>query len=856
ADKTICAGESVTLSGSGAVSYTWDNGITDNTAFVPSATTTYTVTGTDGAGCIGTDDVVVTVNSLPTVSAGADQIVCVGTSVTLAGSGAVTYNWDNGITDNTPFFVSATTTYSVTGTDANSCSATDDIKVTVTAIGDIYVDDFESQGSWTGDFGNTNGSWNITSGPTTSLSTGPSGAHSGNKYFYFETSAGGLNNASIVSPAINLTSLNDATVLSFWLHAYGVGIGTLNVGISTSPTGGFTNIYTISNQQTSSSSDPFQKISVDITAYNGQTVYLQLNHVRTTSGGTSWEGDLAVDLLEVKSCVSCIAPTNINVASITQNSADISWTAGGTETAWNLEYGPKGFSQSSGTTVNLNATNYTFTSLDASTIYSYYLQSNCGSEQSVWLGPYDFQTTIAAPNGITCISGTNNFNLNSGFEMGAPGWTTVGSGWATSVSTGNSTLSGPASAHQGTQWAGFDAPTFSNNTGSLISPSVDLINSLNSAELSFYLHAFGTNNGTLDVGVSNDISGPFTKVFTWSGAIQTANTNSWTAVGVDLTTYVGQQIYISFDYSAHGEGDIGIDLVKVETCTDPTYVPDDNFEAYLETHDASGNVVSVGDASSMGDGIANNDYVTTANISGVTSLDVDNQNIADLTGIEDFTSLTNLICYDNQLTNLDVSQNIALKYLEVQNMQLTSLDVSHNTSLEKLHCFNNPINSLDVSQNTVLNNLRCYSNQLTSLDVRNGNNTNFTYFAATNNPNLNCISVDDATWATVNWTNIDSHTSFSPNCDKTYVPDDNFEAYLETHDASGNVVSVGDANAMGDGIANNDSVTTANISGVTSLDVDNQNIAGLNGIEDFTSLTNLICYDNQLASLDVSQNIS
>ena len=55
------------------------------------------------------------------------------------------------------------------------------------------------------------------------------------------------------------------------------------------------NIYTISNQQTSSSSDPFQKISVDITAYNGQTVYLQLNHVRTTCGGTSWEGDLAVD---------------------------------------------------------------------------------------------------------------------------------------------------------------------------------------------------------------------------------------------------------------------------------------------------------------------------------------------------------------------------------------------------------------------------------------------------------------------------------------------------------------------------------------------------------------------------------
>ncbi|MGY8867350.1 MAG: fibronectin type III domain-containing protein, partial [Methylophagaceae bacterium] len=524
-DQTICAGESVTLTGSGATSYSWDNGIIDNTAFVPSSTTTYTVTGTDGAGCIRTDDVVVTVNPLPIVNAGPDQTVCVGTSVTLAGSGAATYSWDNGITDNTPFFVSATTTYSLTGTDANSCSATDDIQVTVTAIGNIYVDDFESQGSWTGDFGNTNGLWNITSGPTTSLSTGPSGAHSGNKYFYFETSAGGLNSGSIVSSAIDLTSLNDATVLSFWLHAYGVGIGTLNVGIRTTPTSSFTNIYTISDEQTNSSSEPFQKISIDITAYNGQTVYLQLNHVRTTSGGTSWEGDLAVDLLEVKSCVSCIAPTNIAVANITASSADLSWIAGGTETAWNLEYGSNGFSQNSGTTVNLNAANYTFTSLDASTIYRYYLQSHCGSEQSVWLGPYDFQTSIAAPNGITCSSGSNNFNLNTGFELGASGWSNTGSGWSTAVTSGNSSLSGPASAHQGTQWAGFDAPTFSNNTGSLISPSVDLTNSLNSAELSFYLHAFGTNNGTLDIGVSNNVSGPFTNVFTWSGAIQTANTD-------------------------------------------------------------------------------------------------------------------------------------------------------------------------------------------------------------------------------------------------------------------------------------------------------------------------------------------
>ena len=126
-DQTVCYGANVTLSGSGASNYTWDNGITDNAAFTATATTTYTVTGTDGNNCSETDQVTVTVNALPTVSAGSDQTVCDGTDVTLAGSGASTYAWDNGVIDNTSFTATATTTYTVTGSDANGCQNTDDV---------------------------------------------------------------------------------------------------------------------------------------------------------------------------------------------------------------------------------------------------------------------------------------------------------------------------------------------------------------------------------------------------------------------------------------------------------------------------------------------------------------------------------------------------------------------------------------------------------------------------------------------------------------------------------------------------------------------------------------------------------
>ena len=63
---------------------------------------------------------------------------------------------------------------------------------------------------------------------------------------------------------------------------------------------------------------------------------------------------------------------------------------------------------------------------------------------------------------------------------------------------------------------------------------------------------------------------------------------------------------------------------------------------------------------------------------------------------------------------------------------------------------------------------------------------------------------------------------FTVSSQQTYVPDDNFEAYLETHDANGNVVAIGASNSMGDGVANNDSVNTANISVyIATLNVSN-----------------------------------
>jgi gliding motility-associated-like protein len=80
ADVSVCAGESVTLTASGASNVSWDNGVQDAVVFVPGQTQTYTVTGTSN-GCISTDQVLVTVFPTPTATASGDADYCNGESM-------------------------------------------------------------------------------------------------------------------------------------------------------------------------------------------------------------------------------------------------------------------------------------------------------------------------------------------------------------------------------------------------------------------------------------------------------------------------------------------------------------------------------------------------------------------------------------------------------------------------------------------------------------------------------------------------------------------------------------------------------------------------------------------------------
>ncbi len=130
--NSVCAGQSMNLTAFGANSYTWNTGaFSPNISVSPSANTTYSVTGSNANGCIGTAVQAIVVNPLPTVTvnSSAPNEMCNGEVQTLtAGGNGVTFQWIVGTTgmimSGNPVNInpSSTTIYTVTATGANGCS--------------------------------------------------------------------------------------------------------------------------------------------------------------------------------------------------------------------------------------------------------------------------------------------------------------------------------------------------------------------------------------------------------------------------------------------------------------------------------------------------------------------------------------------------------------------------------------------------------------------------------------------------------------------------------------------------------------------------------------------------------------
>ena len=134
-------------------------------------------------------------------------------------------------------------------------------------------------------------------------------------------------------------------------------------------------------------------------------------------------------------------------------------------------------------------------------------------------------------------------------------------------------------------------------------------------------------------------------------------------------------------------------------------------------------------------------------------------------------NLTHLDLSENNLNSIDITNNLSLENLYLSSNNLLELDVTLNNQLKEVVVFNNQIDSLDFYDASHLIYLMCDTNHLESLNVRNGNNTNISGFYAQNNPDLECIEVDDPQYSEANWPEVDPQVVFSEDCNPLGIID-------------------------------------------------------------------------------------
>ncbi|NQY29750.1 MAG: T9SS type A sorting domain-containing protein [Flavobacteriaceae bacterium] len=253
----------------------------------------------------------------------------------------------------------------------------------------------------------------------------------------------------------------------------------------------------------------------------------------------------------------------------------------------------------------------------------------------------------------------------------------------------------------------------------------------------------------------------------------------------------------------------------------------------------------------------------------ITSIDVDQESIASLTGLSYFTNLEILKCRNNpSLTSLDISTNTALTYLKCNdNWDLTSLDVSTNTALTYLNCGQGDIANLDLSTNVNLTTLLCSSNNLTSLDV--STNTALTYLDCSYNNLTNIvlsanIALEFLSCYANNLMSLDlnSNTALSSlYCNENNLGDLDISTNIALNrlNCSSNNLSILDVSAntsLWDLYCNSNQLSNLDVSNnllLNNLNCANNQIPNLL-LGNNTSLSTLNCSGNELISIDLSAN--
>ncbi len=408
--STVCSGTPVTITASGATTYSWSNGASGSSITVsPTSNTTYTVTGTS-SGCSNTASSTITVNSGPPVSAGLPQTICTGNSATLTATGATTYSWNTGsLNPSITVSPAITTIYTVTGTTAG-CTASSNITVTVASgvTANAGVDQTICNGE-TAVLSASGGATYLWSngGGTASVSVTPS---STSTYIVTAYSGGcsGTDNITVnVNPIPTANAGIDQTICegqSATLTATGGSTYSWSTGGSTNsiivnPTSATT--YTVTAYSSGCSDSDDITVNVNpvpiVSSGSGQTICPGNSATLTASGATSYLWSTGSTNTSIT-----VSPATTTIYSVTGTSSGCSASSSvGVSIGSNIT-ADAGSNQTIcvGQSVSLSATGGTT-----------FAWSNGGGTQNISVSPLTTTTYIVTVSAAGC-SGTDNVTIN------------------------------------------------------------------------------------------------------------------------------------------------------------------------------------------------------------------------------------------------------------------------------------------------------------------------------------------------------------------------------------------------------------------------------------------------------------
>lgn len=428
---------------------------------------------------------------------------------------------------------------------------------------------------------------------TTSL-TGVPGPHSGTYFegrYYYPNS-----NSILVSPIFKINGLTTNPQLKIWVYRTTTGTSNINDTITfynnTKPNLTGANrlgmVHARFDLTPVVSAAGWYQYTYNIPpAYNDSAFYVIA--MGSTNHGTSSTG-LGLDDFLLQEKPMCDVPLNLVSSNVTADSAKLTWT-GGTETQWQVEYGPTGFTHGTGSTVLVSTTPMVIlTGLNSATTYDFYVRAICNpGDTSAWSNSSSFTTLCTS---VTVYPYTEGFE---GATFPPICWSTAqivgpGSGLWISATSGSYPTCSP---HSGTKMTEFNSFSYSSGTkGVLVSRALNL--PTNFYQVTFWMYrddGYTGNHDSVTVyynGAPN-LTGA-TKIGgipRYLGFAPTEAANGWYEYSFNFPlTSAGNNKYVIFEgFSKYGNN-IFVDDITVDvqpTCAKPTLLTVNSFTANTAT---------------------------------------------------------------------------------------------------------------------------------------------------------------------------------------------------------------------------------------------------------------------------------